>query len=253
MIPDTHTVPGGWGTPPTLFSIGPYAVSSYSFFVVLGLVAAIGLYFLNTRGRPVGNNGLVIAASALVGGILGSKIPIWIANLPQILADPSVGTVLSGRTIVGGIIGGWLAVWLVKRRLGIRARLGNYLVPSLALGIAIGRVGCFFAGCCYGTQTALPWGVDFGDQIARHPTQLYEAAFALLLFIIAQVTLERWAPGALFRAFLATYFAWRFAIEFIRVNPTLALGLTYYQIAAVGVVLFALLRLGLGSARREPA
>lgn len=253
MIPDAHTVPYGWGIRPTLFSIGPYPVSSYSFFVILGLLAAVGLYFLNTRGKPVGNNGLVIAASALVGGIIGSKLPIWIANLPRMLADPSVASVLSGRTIVGGIIGGWLAVWLVKRRLGITTRLGNYLVPSLALGIAIGRVGCFLTGCCYGVQTSLPWGVDFGDHLMRHPTQLYEAAFAALLFVIAQVTLERWEPGRLFRACLAVYFTWRFAMEFIRVNPTLALGLTYYQVAAAGVVALALVRLGLGSVRRGQA
>lgn len=253
VIPDIHTVPAEWGIRPTLFSVGPYPVSSYSFFVVLGLLAAIGLYFLNTRGKPVGNNGLIIAASALVGGILGAKLPMWIVNLPKILADPGAATLLSGRTIVGGMLGGWLAVWLVKRRLGITSRLGNYLVPSLALGIAIGRLGCFFAGCCYGTETTLPWGVDFGDHVTRHPTQLYEAAFVLLIFVIAQATLERWRPGLLFRWFMVVYFAWRFAIEFIRVNPTSALGLTYYQVVAAGVVMFALARLGLGSARREPA
>jgi len=251
VIPDTHITPDAWGIRPVLFSAGRYVLTSYAFFVLLGLAVAIGLYFYNTRGKRVGNNGLIIAVSALVGGILGAKIPIWIANLPRIIADPSAANVLSGRTIVGGLIGGALAVYLVKRRLGIRERLGNYLVPSLAAGIFFGRLGCFFTGCCYGTATRLPWGVDFGDHIVRHPTQLYEAIFALGLFALAQATLERWEPGRLFRLFMVVYFAWRFGIEFIRVNPAAGFGLTYYQIAAVGVVLLYVSRLYLGSMGRS--
>jgi len=251
MIPDIHTVPGDWGIWPVLFSAGRFAVTSYAFFVLLGLAVAVALYFYNTRGKRVGNNGLIIAASALVGGIIGAKVPIWIVNLPQIIADPSAASVLGGRTIVGGLIGGALAVWAVKRRLGIKERLGNYLVPSLAIGIFFGRIGCYFTGCCYGTTTNLPWGVDFGDHVARHPTQLYEALFALVLFVFAQAMLERFEPGRLFRLFMIVYFAWRFAIEFIRVNPAAAFGLTYYQIAAAVVVLLYVFRLYLGSMGRS--
>lgn len=251
MIPDVHIVPANWGIRPVLFTLGPLAVTSYSFFVLLGLAVAVALYFYNTRGKRVGSNGLVVAMSALVGGIIGAKVPIWIANLPQIIAHPSATAVLGGRTIVGGLIGGAAAVWAVKRRLGIKERLGNYLVPSLATGIFFGRIGCFFTGCCYGTATNLPWGVNFGDHIARHPTQLYEAVFALGLFAFAQATMERFEPGRLFRLFMVVYFAWRFAIEFIRVNPVAAFGLTYYQIAAVGVVLLYVSRLYLGSMGRS--
>lgn len=249
MIPDTHTAPAGWGVRPVLFSVGPYPVLAYSVFVLLGLAAAIGLYVLNTRGKTAGRNGLVIAVAAVTGGIIGAKLPIWIVSLPKILADPGAASLLSGRTIVGGILGGWLAVWLVKRRMGITARLGNYLVPSLALGIAVGRIGCFFAGCCFGEATGLPWGVDFGDHVLRHPTQLYEAAFALLLFAVAQATLDRWQPGQLFRWFVVAYFGWRFGIEFIRVNPQAAFGLTYYQLVAALAVLFGLGRLWSGRVR----
>ena len=251
MIPDFHIVPANWGIRPILFTVGPYVVTSYSFFVLLGLAAAIGLYFYNTRGKRVGNNGLIIATSALVGGIIGAKIPIWIANLPAIIAHPTAASVFSGRTIVGGIIGGVLAVYVVKRRLGIKERLGNYLVPSLCAGIFFGRLGCFFTGCCYGTPTSLPWGVNFGDGIARHPTQLYEALFVAVLFVIAQATMERFEPGRLFRLFVIVYFTWRFAVEFIRVNPTAAFGLTYYQLVAAGVVLFYAVRMYTGSMGRS--
>ncbi len=129
---------------------------------------------------------------------------MWVVSYRQILADPLRAEVwLSGRTIVGGIIGGVLAVWLTKRKLGIKQRLGNYLVPSLLIGIFFGRIGCFLAGCCYGTATTLPWGVNFGDGVLRSPTQLYEAVFVLGLFVYAQIMKDRYAPGELFRLFMS--------------------------------------------------
>lgn len=237
MIPDTHNPPSSWGIRPVLFEVGGHPIASYSFFVVLGLVAAIAVYYLNTRNRPVGNNALYIAIAAAVGGILGSKIPIWIAYLPAILENPDrIEALLSGRTIVGGIVGGVLAVYLTKRQLGIKERLGNYLVPSLAIGIFFGRIGCLLAGCCYGTATSLGWGVDFGDAITRHPTQAYEALLVLGIFVFAQTMKDRSKPGELFRWFMIVYFSWRFAVEFIRVSPEAMLGLTYYQLASLVIV-----------------
>lgn len=241
MIPDTHSPPPGWGVRPVLFALDGYPVSSYAFFVILGLVAALVVYYLNVRNRGVGGKALYIALAAAVGGVLGAKLPGWIVNLPQIVAHPEqIGLLLSGRTIVGGIIGGALGVYLTKRRLHIRARLGNYLVPAICIGIFFGRIGCFLAGCCYGTATSLPWGVDFGDGIARNPTQLYEALFVLGLFVYAQVMKDSYEPGELFRRFMIAYFGWRFLVEFIRVNPVSAVGLTYYQIASAGVVVYYL-------------
>jgi prolipoprotein diacylglyceryltransferase len=239
LIPDTHIVPLGWGIRPVLFTAGGVPVQSYPFFVTLGFVAAIALYYVNVRRKTVGSNGLYIALAAAIGGIIGAKIPIWIVSLPEILAHPgNPDVLLSGRTIVGGLIGGALAVYLTKKRLHITQRLGNYLVPSLCVGIFFGRIGCFLAGCCYGVATSLPWGVDFGDHIARNPTQLYEALFVLALLVYAQVMKDRLEPGELFRRFMIVYFSWRFLIEFIRVNPVAAFGLTYYQFVALGVVIF---------------
>lgn len=238
MIPDVHNPPLGWGVQPVLLWISGRPVPAYSFFVLLGFAAAIAVYRFNTRGRSVGNSALYIALGAAVGGIIGSKVPVWIGAWQQIASDPLNAQLwLSGRTIVGGLIGGVLGVYLVKRRLNITQRLGNYLVPSLAIGIFFGRLGCFLAGCCYGTQTALPWGVDFGDHVARHPTQLYEALLMLAVFVYAQVKKDEYEPGELFRRFMIGYFAWRFLIEFVRVNPVATMGFTYYQIASLLVVL----------------
>ena len=253
MIPDIHTTPAGWGIRPVLFSVGGQAVTSYGVFVLLGLLAAVALYFYNTRGRNLGSNGLYVAGAALVGGIIGAKLPIWIAYAPQIISNPNATALLSGRTIVGGIIGGVIAVYFTKKRLGITAKLGNYLVPSLCVGIFFGRIGCYLTGCCYGRASGFGWGVDFGDHVSRHPTQLYEALFVLGLFIYAQTTMERYAPGELFKRFIIVYFAWRFLAEFIRVNPVWAFGLTYYQVAAAIVILLYVWRIFAGNRERTIA
>jgi phosphatidylglycerol:prolipoprotein diacylglycerol transferase len=91
---------------------------------------------------------------------------------------------MGGKTIVGALIGGLITVELMKRYIGLRTSTGDLYAIPLAVGIAIGRIGCFLTGLSdntYGTASNLPWAIDFGDGIPRHPTQLYEIAFLLLL------------------------------------------------------------------------
>lgn len=167
---------------------------------------------------------LIIAAAA-VGALFGSRILGLLEEAPrtgwhwqQLLV-----VVGGGKTIVGGLLGGWLAVEIAKRVTGIRSRTGDLFAVPLCVGIAIGRIGCFFAGLAddtYGKPTRLPWGVNFGDGIARHPTQLYEILFLLVLaFILHRASLRPHHEGILFRAFLATYLAWRFLIDFLKPQP----------------------------------
>ena len=129
-------------------------------------------------------------------------------------------SLLGGKTIVGGLLGGWIAVELAKKYFGITQRTGDAYVAPLVLGIAIGRIGCFLTGLpdhTYGIATNLPWGVDFGDGIRRHPTQLYEIAFALLWGLVVWIR-SRWpyARGELFRLFMFGYFSFRLLVEFIK-------------------------------------
>jgi len=119
-------------------------------------------------------------------------------------------------------------VWWIKRRLNIQSRFGNILAPGVALGLATGRVGCFLSGCCHGTPTALTWGVDFGDGIPRHPTQLYEMVFCLAAFAVIQRRLPTAQPGSLMSGFLTAYFVFRFFEEFIRAGEV-RFGLTPFQ------------------------
>jgi phosphatidylglycerol:prolipoprotein diacylglycerol transferase len=141
-----------------------------------------------------------------------------------------------GKTIVGGLLGGWLAVELAKKVQGITTRTGDLFVIPLCIGIAVGRIGCLLAGLAddtYGKPTSLPWAVDFGDAVGRHPTQAYE-----ILFLIALAVLLRWcdkrphANGSLFRLFMAAYLSWRLLIDFLKPQPLVA-GMNLIQWACI--------------------
>ncbi|WP_353070243.1 prolipoprotein diacylglyceryl transferase [Tunturibacter empetritectus] len=179
---------------------------------------------------------LIIAAAA-VGALLGSRVLGLFEQAPRLHLTWRSLLLPGGKTIVGGLLGGWLAVELIKRLRGIQSRTGDLFAVPLCLGIAIGRIGCFLAGLAddtYGTPTSLPWAIDFGDGIPRHPTQVYEIVFLLVLALILHRYNQRIHPeGSTFRLFLAAYLSWRFLIDFIKPQP-LVLGLNLIQWSCLG-------------------
>jgi phosphatidylglycerol:prolipoprotein diacylglycerol transferase len=121
----------------------------------------------------------------VAGAAIGSKLLFWLED-PQLtlhsLHNPAY--LVGGKTIVGALAFGLISVELTKRYIGLRTSTGDLYSIPLALGIAIGRIGCFLTGLSdntYGTPTRLPWAINFGDNIPRHPTQLYEILFLLAL------------------------------------------------------------------------
>lgn len=231
--------PENWGIRPTLFTVGGFGVPSYSVFMLLALLTGILVYILDARRRnTLSDNSFYILISAVTGGAIGSKVPMIVLYGREIAAHwPDLGILLSGRSIVGALVGGSIGVYLVKRFLKLQGRRGDPFAPAMAAGIAVGRLGCFLRGCCYGTPTALPWGFDFGDGIARHPTQLYESLFALGLFAALVALRDRVrTPGMLFRIMMVSYFAFRFAAEFVRVEPPGPLGLSVFQWVSLVIV-----------------
>jgi phosphatidylglycerol---prolipoprotein diacylglyceryl transferase len=164
-----------------------------------------------------------VIAAAAIGSLLGSRVLGLLEHTPSLKMAWQAMFLPGGKTIVGGLLGGWFAVEMVKRLRGIQSRTGDLFVIPLCIGIGVGRIGCFLAGLAddtYGTPTGMPWGVDFGDGIARHPTQLYELLFlGSLAFALNRYNGSPHPEGATFRLFLGAYLAWRLVVDFIKPQP----------------------------------
>jgi phosphatidylglycerol---prolipoprotein diacylglyceryl transferase len=178
---------------------------------------------------------LTLALAAFVGGTLSAKLP-FVLTADAAFWDWTAWAA-DGKTITTGLIGAYLSVEIVKLILGIRAKTGDGLAIPLAIALAVGRWGCFVNGCCAGEPTSLPWCVDFGDGVCRHPTQIYESIFhAIWAVILVRLNQRDVLRYQRLKLYLLAYCAFRFAIEFIRVEPKWLWGMTYYQVA---VALFA--------------
>ncbi|PCE63120.1 diacylglyceryl transferase [Sediminicola luteus] len=181
-----------------------------------------------------GPNRLSIILGAALGAFLGSRImgflehPQWPDSAQMWLA------LLNAKTIMGGLFGGLLGVELLKKIIGEKHSSGDLFTLPLVLGIFVGRVGCAFAGLdefTYGKPTDLPWGLDFGDGLFRHPIMVYELLFLILLFLLLYKQWRRktWENGRLFQVFMLAYFGFRFGIEFLKPNSFFVFGLSSIQ------------------------
>ena len=237
---------------PVLLHLGPLTLHPHPVFEALGYATGYLAYrALRARTKdpiPEKTRWIVLTAAA-VGAALGSRVVFW-------LDDPALTWAhrgefafwLGGKSIVGGLLGGWLLVEWAKRRVGETRPTGDLYVVPLAVGLAIGRIGCFLTGLAdhtYGNPTTLPWGVDFGDGVHRHPTQLYESVFALGVAALAyRIGRARaWRPGVLFLAFVIAYLLYRVALERIKPGPFSYAGLDGIQVACLVGAAYALWRL----------
>jgi len=225
-----------WGLKPVLFYLRGFPVEAYPVFVSLALLSGIFVYIIELRRDHIESaNAFYIAMFAILGGVIGSKLPIILIYWQELNSSPHpFAVLLSGRTIVGGLIGGAAGTFLAKKLFKIKERLGNQIAIPVTVGMAVGRVGCLLRGCCYGKATSLPWGIDLGDHVARHPSQLYEILFDILLaFYLAWRKKQGVEPGELFKIFLNGYLSFRFFLEFIRVEKIAFIGLTDFQVLCV--------------------
>lgn len=189
-----------------------------------------------------------VLAAATVGALVGSRLLGIAEQWPTMIEAWRSGRLLElllspgGKTIVGGLLGGWLGVEAVKKVSGIQRRTGDLFVLPLCVGIAVGRVGCLLAGLAddtYGKPTTLPWAVNLGDGIGRHPVQLYEILFLILLGIVLARGMNL-ADGARFRIFIASYLGWRIIIDFWKPQPLIG-GMNVIQWSCVaGIVCLGL-------------
>lgn len=230
---------------PVYLRLGPLQVHPHWLFETLAYFVGFQLCLLlrKRKGDPLSNNQRWwIFAAAAAGALVGSRVLYWLEEPQASLANWSnPAYLLGGKTIVGALIGGLAAVEWAKTWLGINRRTGDLFALPLAIGIAIGRVGCFLTGLddhTSGNFTSLPWGVNFGDG-ARHPTQLYEMAFLIVLAMGITIAARRpYREGDLFRLFMVAYFSFRFAIDFLKPDTSALAGLSSIQLACVAMLIF---------------
>ncbi|TWR25299.1 prolipoprotein diacylglyceryl transferase [Mucilaginibacter achroorhodeus] len=195
-----------------------------------------------THDKISANHRLIIFVGAAAGAFFGSHI-VGVLEHPELLSKFSLLYFMGNKTIVGGLLGGLIGVEYTKKQIGVTASSGDLMVYPLILAMFIGRVGCFFAGLedgTYGTASNLPWAIDFGDGIRRHPTNLYEIIFWILLWGVLSFTegKRQLADGARFKIFLSAYLVFRFLIEFIKPNYVFNFGLGVIQLVCIAGILY---------------
>jgi phosphatidylglycerol---prolipoprotein diacylglyceryl transferase len=231
---------------PVFIAIGPWRLHPHAVFETLAYAIGFQIYRVLRRNQgdiiePAARWSVIVAAA--LGAAFGSRL---LAALEQPAAiagqwrNPLV--LFGGKTIVGGLIGGLIAVEWTKRRIGVTTRTGDLFAMPLAIGIAIGRIGCFLTGLddgTFGNATTRWSGIDFGDGISRHPTQLYEIAWlAALAAMIASAPPRFDRSGDRFRLFMIGYFGFRLLVDTIKPDPALLLGLSTIQWACLATLLY---------------
>jgi phosphatidylglycerol---prolipoprotein diacylglyceryl transferase len=230
---------------PVYIPLGPWQLHPHVVFETLAYFIGFRVYLWQRRRQgdaiDTGTRWSIVAA-AIAGAAVGSKLLFWLEN-PALTWQHRTDLVflMGGKTIVGGLAGGLIGVEVTKFALGVRRSTGDLFAVALAIGAAIGRIGCFLTGLedqTYGIATSLPWGIDFGDGVRRHPTQLYEALFLIALAVVlARVSKRTHANGDVFKGFMVGYLGLRVFIDFLKPELRYA-GLSSIQWVALGVLIY---------------
>ncbi len=237
---------------PILLKLGPFVIHTYGLLVALGFLAAIILAGNRAQDFKVERD-LVYDLSfwVLLSALIGARVLEIVANLSYYRMDPwrMVKIWEGGLSYFGGLTGGVLGgIFYVKRKKLSVWHMGDLMAPFISLGQAIGRIGCFFAGCCYGKVCTASWAVHFENPqalaptgIALHPTQIYEALADFIIFLILlNVGKKQEFKGQVFLLYFILYAAIRFVIEFYRGdNPIVWSGFTLYQLISIAILVSA--------------
>jgi phosphatidylglycerol:prolipoprotein diacylglycerol transferase len=221
---------------PILFEIRGFPV--YTYGLLLAAAYLLGLQFALVRARTRGldpNRVMDLGIWIIVSALVGAKLLLLVVEFDKFGTNPAelLNLVRSGGVFYGGLIAAVVvALWYLKRHRMPMWTVTDVFAPGIALGHVIGRLGCFFAGCCFGRPTNVPWAVTFHNEFAArnvgtplgipiHPTQVYEAGAELLILILLLATERRGRPfpGRTFWGYMLLYGISRFVIEFYRNDP----------------------------------
>ena len=221
---------------PILFEIGGFPV--YTYGLLLAAAYLLGLQFALVRARRRGldaNRVMDLGIWIIVSALVGAKLLLLIVDFDSFTSNPRelLNLARSGGVFYGGLIAAVaVALWYLRRHRMPVWTVTDIFAPGIALGHVIGRLGCLFAGCCFGRPTDVPWAITFHSEFAArnvgtplgiplHPTQLYEAGAELLILFFLLFTERRGRsfPGRTFWTYMLLYGVSRFIIEFYRYDP----------------------------------
>jgi phosphatidylglycerol:prolipoprotein diacylglycerol transferase len=226
---------------PRLFELGPITIYTYGLLLAAAYLLGLQLAIVRARHRGLdGNRVLDLGIYIIISALVGAKLLLLVTDWQSFASDPRelITLARSGGVFYGGLILAVIvALWYIRK---IRLPLWttcDVFAPGIALGHVVGRLGCFFAGCCYGKPTTVPWAVTFTDPFAAantgtplnvplHPTQLYEAGAEALILIVLLATENRGRPypGRTFWLYMLLYAISRFIIENYRADPRGSVG-----------------------------
>jgi phosphatidylglycerol:prolipoprotein diacylglycerol transferase len=218
---------------PELLKLGPITV--YTYGVLLAAAYLLGLKLAMTRARSRGldpNRALDLGIAIIVAALVGAKLLLVLVDFDKFRQNPAeiLSIVRAGGVFYGGLIAAVaVAFWYMWRHRMPLWTTCDVFAPGIALGHAVGRLGCLMAGCCYGRETHVPWAITFTNPEAAanvgtplgvplHPTQLYESAAEALILVLLLWTEKKGRPfeGRTFWSYLVLYGISRFVIEFFR-------------------------------------
>jgi phosphatidylglycerol---prolipoprotein diacylglyceryl transferase len=218
---------------PELFKLGPITV--YTYGVLLAAAYLLGLRLAMSRAKSRGldpNRALDLGIAIIISALVGAKLLLLLVDFDRFKQNPAelFSIVRSGGVFYGGLIAAVaVAFWYMWRHKMPLWTTCDVFAPGIALGHAVGRLGCLMAGCCFGRPTSVPWAVTFTNpeaaanvgtplHVALHPTQLYESAAEALILVLLLVTEKKGRPfeGRTFWSYMVLYGISRFVIEFFR-------------------------------------
>lgn len=232
---------------PYSVTIGGEDILLHGIFEFLGVFIAFRYYMYLSRRRNDGisrNNRIWIIIAATFGALLGARIVGSLEKAYELMITTEKLQYFWGnKTILGGLLGGMLAVEGMKKVIGEKHSSGDLITFPLILGMIIGRIGCYSAGMyeeTYGVPTSLPWGMNLGDGLMRHPVTLYEILFLISMWVFLVQFEKRYilTEGSRFKIFLMAYCLFRFLLDFIKPGWRYAFGLGTIQLAALAGLLY---------------
>jgi phosphatidylglycerol:prolipoprotein diacylglycerol transferase len=222
---------------PRLFHIGNFNMPTYGLLVSLGVLIGLWISVRNSQKQGIDpDNAWNLGIIVVMCGIIGAKVLYIIVDWGEYAAHPgeifSLNTLQAGGVFSGGLIGAFAAAaWYIHRHRMPALATCDAFAPGLALGHAIGRIGCFAAGCCFGKPTDHFWGVTFTSPIAHElvgtpigealqPTQLFESAVELAnFFLLAWLLKRKKFDGEIIGTYFFLYGIARFFLEYLRGDP----------------------------------